>query len=71
MFDAAEVYKFCSDTRPDVFGEQTEVQKIFYLAKNSRDKGHKAKFLAAMMQADRQLWDESHANERGQTTTTT
>jgi hypothetical protein len=61
-FELAKVFKFCSDTRPDVFGEETEVQKIFYHARNAREKGHKAKFLAAMMQAYRQLWDESHAN---------
>ena len=58
----ASVFKFCSENRPDVFGEETELQKIFYHARNAREKYHKEKFLAAMMQAYRQLWDESHAN---------
>ncbi len=57
-FGMSDIFQLCAANRPDLFGAETELQKMFYLTPSKRPEGHRAKFYAAMMETYRKVFAE-------------
>ena len=60
-FGLSDIFQLCAANRPDLFGAETELQKMFYLTPSARQKDHRKKFFAAMMKIYRKVFTE-HAS---------
>ena len=57
-FGLSDIFQLCAAKCPDLFGKETEMQKMFYLTPSARQKDHRAKFYAAMMETYRKVFAE-------------
>ena len=57
-FSLSDIFQLCAAKCPDLFGAETELQKMFYLTPSARLKDRRAKFYAAMMETYRKVFAE-------------
>ena len=57
-FGLSDIFQLCANHRPDLFGAETELQKMFYLTPSAKQMDHRARFFALMMETYRKVFLE-------------